>query len=233
MLNDNLKAVHYPGYSAGNTLNIEKSEKFYYDDKATNTIPEGSYYIMANDIKTNPNALKEALNVQGSRYMHIFEHYNIDFTDKESINTMITIKDYIMNVTIHYNKFMTSNIIYGGIDLSEKADNFFNALNNIIDNTYKDKLYKVYGKVPIKLEVKYSKDWCDPLDKMEIALFNMKQYRPSHGAFGNMREKGGKIHTGLDLFALDGTPVYACMDGIIHYNYTDEKKIMVMDIEYF
>ena len=48
-----------------------------------------------------------------------------------------------------------------------------------------------------------------------------------------MREKGGKIHTGLDLFALDGTPVYACMDGIIHYNYTDEKKIMVMDIEYF
>ncbi len=48
MLNDNLKAVHYPGYSAGNTLNIEKSEKFYYDDKATNTIPEGSYYIMAN-----------------------------------------------------------------------------------------------------------------------------------------------------------------------------------------
>ncbi len=81
--------------------------------------------------------------------------------------------------------------------------------------------------------MKYSKDWCDPLDKMEIALFNMKQYRPSHGAFGNMREKGGKIHTGLDLFALDGTPVYACMDGIIHYNYTDEKKIMVMDIEYF
>ena len=125
--NDNLKAVHYPGYSAGNTLNIEKSEKFYYDDKATNTIPEGSYYIMANDIKTNPNALKEALNVQGSRYMHIFEHYNIDFTDKESFNTMITIKDYIMNVTSHYNKFMTSNIIHGGIDLSEKADNFFNA----------------------------------------------------------------------------------------------------------
>ncbi len=50
---------------------------------------------------------------------------------------------------------------------------------------------------------------------------------------GEKPEKGGKIHTGLDLFALDGTPVYACMDGIIHYNYTDEKKIMVMDIEYF
>ena len=46
-------------------------------------------------------------------------NHNIDFTDKESFNTMITIKDYIMNVTSHYNKFMTSNIIYGGIDLSD------------------------------------------------------------------------------------------------------------------
>ena len=167
--NENLKAVHYPGYSAGNTLNIVKNEKFYYDDKATNKIPEGSYYIMANDIKTNPNISKDALNVQGSRYMHMFEHHNIDFTDEKSFNNIITTKDYIMNVTSHHNYFMTSNIIHGGIeygdkggiDLSEKADNFFNALNNIRDNTHKDKLYKVYGKVPIKLEVDYRKFYID------------------------------------------------------------------------
>ena len=160
--NENLKAVHYPGYSAGNTLNIVKNEKFYYDDKATNKIPEGSYYIMANDIKTNPNISKDALNVQGSKYMHMFEHHNIDFTDEKSFNNIITTKDYIMNVTSHYNNFITSNIIHGGIeygdkggiDLSENADNFFKDLTKLI----KDKpLYKVYGKVPIKLEVNYNK----------------------------------------------------------------------------
>ena len=60
---------------------------------------------MANDIKTNPNALKEALNVQGSKYIHIFESNNIDFADKKSFNNIITTKDYIMNVTNHYNYF--------------------------------------------------------------------------------------------------------------------------------
>ncbi len=126
--------------------------------------------------------------------------------------------NYIMHVTGDYNNFITSNIIYGVIDLSTGADEFFKDLTKII----KDKpLYKVSGKIPIKLEVKYSKDWHDPLDKMEIALFNTGAYRPSHGTFGNMRKEGSQIHTGLDLFALDNTPVYACMDGIIHYNDTD------------
>lgn len=64
-------------------------------------------------------------------------------------------------------------------------------------------------------------DWHEPLDKMEIALFNTGQYRPSHGTFGNVRAIGEKTHTGLDLFALDDTPVYACMDGIIHYNHSN------------
>ena len=228
--NENLKAVHYPGYSAGNTLNIVKNEKFYYDDKATNKIPEGSYYIMANDIKTNPNISKDALNVQGSRYMHMFEHHNIDFTDEKSFNNIITTKDYIMNVTSHHNYFMTSNIIHGGIeygdkggiDLSEKADNFFNALNNIRDNTHKDKLYKVYGKVPIKLEVKYSKDWHDPLEIMEICIFSQGgHYKPWHNRFGSLIRDGKRNHQGVDLFAVPGTPVYACCDAKIDKCVTD------------
>ena len=70
------------------------------------------------------------------------------------INNIITTKDYIINVTSHYNNFMISNIIHGCIDLSENADNFFKNLTKLI----KDKpLYKVYGKIPIKLEVDYNK----------------------------------------------------------------------------
>ena len=199
--NENLKAVHYPGYSAGNTLNIVKNEKFYYDDKATNKIPEGSYYIMANDIKTNPNISKDALNVQGSRYMHMFEHHNIDFTDEKSFNNIITTKDYIMNVTSHYNYFMTSNIIHGGIeygdkggiDLSEKADNFFNALNNIIDNTHKEKLYKVYGKVPIKLEVKYGKSLSIEEARVRAFLRMLRVGEGTKGPNGYETIVGGKL----------------------------------------
>ena len=110
------------------------------------------------------------------------------------------------------------------IYLFNEYQEFVLKLKEIIKNKYNNKLYTYQGKIPIKLEVKYSKDWHDPLDKMEIALFNTGAYRPSHGTFGNMRKEGSQIHIGLDLFALDGTPVYACMDGVIHYNYTDIRK---------
>ena len=127
------------------------------------------------------------------------------------INNIITTKDYIINVTSHYNNFMISNIIHGCIDLSENADNFFKNLTKLI----KDKpLYKVYGKIPIKLEVKYSKDWYDPLKEMELAIFMQSGgYSPYWSRFGYVRN--GSRHQGIDLFAVPGTPVYACCDAKI------------------
>ena len=107
-----------------------------------------------------------------------------------------------------------------GIELAKDFDTFFDELSKYNEQK---QAFTINNRTPIRVQVEYEKDgWHDPLDKMEIALFNTGLYRPSHGAFGYMRKKGGNKHTGLDLFALDGTPVYACMDGVIQYNNSDK-----------
>ena len=127
--------------------------------------------------------------------------------------------NYIMHVTGDYNNFITSNIIYGVIDLSTGADEFFKDLTKII----KDKsLYKVSGKIPIKLEVKYSKDWHDPLKNPQITIFTQSGNKnPANAAFLKIRyyNKANipKAHHGLDLFATVGTNVYACVDSKVSY----------------
>ncbi len=73
--------------------------------------------------------------------------------------------------------------------------------------------------------MKYSKDWHDPLDKMEICLFSQGgHYKPWNASFGETRENipegekdyAPRDHTGVDLFAPIGMPVYACLDGVYH-----------------
>ena len=183
-----VKEVAYPSVKSNNddSNTVDNSSKFfYYDDSNTSKIPEGEYYIMANDIKTNPYNSTEALNTQGSKYMHIYPYYNLDFYTEELFNKAINTAHNTMEAVGNYDNFLTSYLIHGGIDyedkggidLSEKADNFFNALNEIIDNTHKDKLYKVYGKVPIKLEVKYSRILVLSLNrKWEIQLGKPKSW---------------------------------------------------------
>ena len=163
-----VKEVAYPSVKSNNddSNTVDNSSKFfYYDDSNTSKIPEGEYYIMANDIKTNPYNSTEALNTQGSKYMHIYPYYNLDFYNEELFNKTINTAHNTMEAVGHYNNFLTSYLIHGGtdyednygIDLSSNITTFCNNLTTLVNDTYKDKLYKVYGKVPIKLIVEYGK----------------------------------------------------------------------------
>ena len=183
-----VKEVAYPSVKSNNdnSNTVDNSSKFfYYDDSNTSKIPEGEYYIMANDIKTNPYNSTEALNTQGSKYMHIYPYYNLDFYTEELFNKAINTAHNIMEAVGNYNNFLTSYLIHGGtdyednygIDLSSNVTTFCNNLTTLVNDTYKDKLYKVYGKVPIKLEVKYSRILVLSLNrKWEIQLGNPESW---------------------------------------------------------
>ena len=102
------------------------------------------------------------------------------------------------------------------IYLFNEYQEFVLKLKEIIKNKYNNKLYTYQGKTPIKLEVKYGKDWHDPLDKMEICIFSQGGiYKPWHNRFGHLIRDKIYNHQGVDLFAVPGTPVYACCDAKI------------------
>lgn len=62
--------------------------------------------------------------------------------------------------------------------------------------------------------------WHDPVDNPQLCLFTQNGYSNMYwGSFGEKIRNGNK-HAGIDIFALPGTPVYACVDGTIAKVYT-------------
>ncbi|MFK8269115.1 M23 family metallopeptidase [Capnocytophaga cynodegmi] len=58
--------------------------------------------------------------------------------------------------------------------------------------------------------------WRDPVDNPQITLYTSGgNKRPWRSAFGYVRQDLKRNHHGLDLFAVIGTPVYACLPGKI------------------
>ncbi|WP_242349482.1 M23 family metallopeptidase [Mucispirillum schaedleri] len=219
---NNTQEVPYP---------LEPLDKYFYcDEQSTSKILEGEYYIIEEALEANSAELVGELysglykNSLGSRYMDLYKSSDVSFINIAHFNQMILERKNYFFKSDTLNK-IHGGIDYedkGGIDLSTGADEFFKDLTKII----KDKsLYKVSGKIPIKLEVKYIKDWHDPLDKMEICLFSQGgHYKPWNASFGETRENipegekdyAPRDHTGVDLFAPIGMPVYACLDGVYH-----------------
>ncbi len=216
---NNTQEVPYP---------LEPLDKyFYYDEQSTSKILEGEYYIIEEALEANSAELVGELysglykNSLGSRYMDLYKSSDVSFINIAHFNQMILERKNYFFKSDTLNK-IHGGIDYedkGGIDLSTGAYEFFKDLTKIIK--YKP-LYKVSGKIPIKLEVKYIKDWHDPLDKPQITIFTQSGNKnPANAAFLKIRyynkENIPKAHHGLDLFATVGTNVYACVDGIIAY----------------
>lgn len=64
-----------------------------------------------------------------------------------------------------------------------------------------------------KEEHKAEVGWHDPLDNPQITIYTQKgNYNPCNQLFGVARPKG-KRHQGIDFFAREGTPLYACLSG--------------------
>lgn len=63
-----------------------------------------------------------------------------------------------------------------------------------------------------------NRKWYDPVDKPALNLYNSASLiKPESSLFGTYRNRPSP-HYGLDLFALPGTPIYACLDGTVTYN---------------
>ena len=191
--NDNLKAVHYPGYSAGNTLNIVKNEKFYYDDKAKYRLEEGEYYIFANKITEFKgdflNFITRDTDKVGKRYIQIHKNLKGDATEFSADDEKM-----LIHGGIDYED-------KGGIDLSEKSEEFFKYLKYIVKEKYYDKLYKVAGNIPIRLIVKYGANYLDDLANSPIGfLIGKIESRNDYGAY-NYKHNGryrAKFEGGID-----------------------------------
>jgi murein DD-endopeptidase MepM/ murein hydrolase activator NlpD len=75
---------------------------------------------------------------------------------------------------------------------------------------------KVKGEEPKPKEDEKCKDqtWHDPIDNPQLANYTQGGGEaPYWNVFGTVRN--GKMHKGVDLLAMPGTPVYACADGTI------------------
>ena len=63
--------------------------------------------------------------------------------------------------------------------------------------------------------------WRTPIDNPMLCLYSQKGgEKPWHGSFGEKIRDNSANHSGCDLFALPGTPVYACIKGKIDRVYT-------------
>lgn len=140
----------------------------------------------------------------GKQYIKLYENKD----DENPKNNPAWYEPTTTAYTIHGGKS------YGddkGIDLANNDSAFFESLQNLT-NKYKAELEKI-GNV-IRVEVEYESDWHDPVDNPQITLFMQSGGKePSWASFGNTR--GSSIHQGIDLFATDKKPVYACLGGEI------------------
>ena len=241
-----LKAVHYPGYSAGNTLNLEKDEKFYYDDKAKYRIEEGEYYIFANKITDYDGGSfifrQNKINKVGNRYVRIHKNLQGDTTEFSAEDE---------KMLIHGGTNYEDN---GGIDLSEYSEDFFKYLEYIVKEKYCDKLYKVAGNIPIRLIVKYGKSLS--LEEARVRAF-MRMIRVGEGTKGSrgyeiivggtLLEKHGKDfsqHPGIYIEKFNSTAAgayqflestwrdYATKNGISDFSPINQDKVCVMLLKY-
>ena len=247
---DSIKKVAYPGVSACKTLAQDYNGKYYYyDEKNTTKIPEGEYYILFDEpskssstdnagtqsneiIVGEPSKYQDKL---GERYIEIYKSSELLFNNEDSFNQSINKRKAETKENFSWFGNKTSYLIHGGtdyedncgIDLSSAINTFCSDLSDKITNNYNNgNLYTTYGKVPIKLNVKYSRDWHDPLDNPQITVFTQSGYEnPANAAFLKIRHYTNnkpRSHHGLDLFATVGTNVYACVDSKV--SYIDYKK---------
>ncbi|MFW0739629.1 M23 family metallopeptidase [Flavobacterium sp. T12S277] len=61
--------------------------------------------------------------------------------------------------------------------------------------------------------------WRNPLDRMELRGW-YSTWRPNDSKFGIIPKRDKGKHEGIDLYASVGTPVHACVDGLIVFNST-------------
>ncbi|OJV55514.1 MAG: hypothetical protein BGO31_19325 [Bacteroidetes bacterium 43-16] len=63
--------------------------------------------------------------------------------------------------------------------------------------------------------------WRFPIDNPMLCLYSQNGgAKPWHGSFGENIRDGSANHSGSDLLAKPGTPVYACLDGVVERVYT-------------
>ena len=218
-----VKEVAYPSVKSNNddSNTVDNSSKFfYYDEKNTTKIPEGEYYILVDEpskssstdnagtqsneiIVGEPSKFQDKL---GERYIEIYKLSALLFSSEDSFNQSINKRKAETKENFGWFGNKTSYLIHGGknyedengIDLSSNVTTFCKNLATLVSDTYKDKLYKVYGKVPIKLKVEYS-------NRLILQILRLCEFRPANlsseywATIGRFElRKGNKIMKNID-----------------------------------
>ena len=197
---DSIKKVVYPGVSASATLAQDYNGKYYYyDDKNTNKIPEGEYYILVDEpskssstdnagtqsneiIVGEPSKYQDKL---GERYIEIYKSSELLFNNEDSFNQSINNRKAETKENFGWFGNKTSYLIHGGtdyedncgIDLSSAINTFCSDLSDKIINNYNNgNIYTTYGKVPIKLNVSYKSECIFPLKMEPVNSRNNSKY---------------------------------------------------------
>jgi len=92
----------------------------------------------------------------------------------------------------------------------KKSDN--HTEKKIFFENFSSKVFKID-------ECLWSKEWHDPVDDPMICLYTQHgNFRPRYNVFGTVRKERSNInHQGIDLLALPGSNVYACVDAYIEF----------------
>ena len=159
--------------------------------------------------------------------------------NKDSIDENIKqrVKKFIASVSIKYHLSLNELALLMEGDDSGDEETYYFLINKLINGygpkekvdtppngwdtrkTYFNKLKEWFNydkKVCKSIEKQFptiNKDWHDPIDNPCITVISQNgNDTPSNAAFG-CRTESGRFHQGVDLYALEGTPVYSCLDG--------------------
>lgn len=100
-----------------------------------------------------------------------------------------------------------------------EATSTYNIRKENFDKTYS--IFQVDKCSPIKKDEPTTGKWRFPIDNPMLCLYSQGGVeKPWHGSFGEKIRDGSSNHSGSDLLAIPGTPVYACLEGKIERIYT-------------
>jgi murein DD-endopeptidase MepM/ murein hydrolase activator NlpD len=175
----------------------------------------------------NIQLVAECANLEGKEV--VFKLYEKEPLLAEK-NTALTVLQNDTEVT-EIKTTVADGFAVAEIELRQKSDeNFKKWLTTLkIDGKPKDRKKTYFwieteikeSDIPLKKEFLkqntfevISTNWHEPVDDPQIALWNSEGVKkPQSNTFGMGR---GRLHTGIDIFALEGSNVYACLDGTVY-----------------
>ncbi|WP_346881328.1 M23 family metallopeptidase [uncultured Algibacter sp.] len=154
---------------------------------------------------------KEKILVEKDKELPVFQK------DKKVTEIKATVTDGFAtaDIELKYSKEQKDNkdwlkkLKNGFYDTTGKTSNLFIKVEPPTETILSSKLF--LRQNPFKF---ISNNWHEPVDDPQICIWNSSGIeKPQSNTFGTGR---GRLHTGLDIFSIEKTNAYACLDGTVY-----------------